>query len=149
MRALLQRTTGAEVRVDGATVGRIGLGLVVLLGVGRSDGPDQAARLARKVAKLRVFEDPDGKMNLSVRDVGGGALVVPQFTLYADARRGNRPGFSDAAPPDEADPLVDAFARDLAELGVPVETGRFRTEMEVQLVNHGPITIWLDTDELG
>ncbi len=149
MRALLQRTTGAEVRVDGATVGRVGLGLVVLLGVGRADGPEQAARLARKVAKLRVFEDGDGKMNLSVRDVGGGALVVPQFTLYADARRGNRPGFTDAAPPDDADPLVERFVHELAELEVPVETGRFRTEMEVVLTNHGPITIWLDTDELG
>lgn len=149
MRALLQRVSRAEVRVEGGTVGRIGRGLVVLLGVGREDAEAEARLLARKVARLRIFEDEEGRMNESVADVGGAALVVSQFTLYADARRGNRPGFTDAAPPAEADALYGRFVEALAGHGVPVETGTFRADMEVDLVNDGPVTIWLDTDAWG
>ncbi|MEX2501810.1 MAG: D-aminoacyl-tRNA deacylase [Trueperaceae bacterium] len=146
MRALLQRTSAAEVRVDGEVVGRIGPGLVVLLGVGRHDGPEQAQTLARKVAKLRVFEDEDGRMNRSLTDVDGAALIVPQFTLYADTRRGNRPGFGEAAPPETADRLVRTFAEALADHGVTIAHGTFQATMQVDLVNEGPVTIWLDTD---
>ena len=149
MRALLQRVSRAEVRVDGEVVGAIERGLVVLLGVGRGDGEAEAHRLARKIAKLRIFEDTDGKMNLALTDVGGGALVVSQFTLYAETRRGNRPGFAAAAPPDVADELYETFTAALAERGVPVRTGTFRASMEVDLVNDGPVTIWLDTDADG
>lgn len=149
MRALLQRVSRAEVRVEGGTVGRIGRGLVVLLGVGREDAEAEARLLARKVARLRIFEDEEGRMNESVADVGGAALVVSQFTLYADARRGNRPGFTDAAPPAEADALYGRVVEALAGHGVPVETGTFRADMEVDLVNDGPVTIWLDTDAWG
>lgn len=149
MRALLQRVRRAEVRVAGAPVGRIGPGLLVLLGVGRDDGEGEAAALARKTARLRIFEDADGKMNASLLDVGGAALVVSQFTLYADARRGNRPGFTAAAPPARADALYRSYADALAGHGVPVETGTFQARMEVELVNDGPVTIWLDSRELG
>lgn len=149
MRALLQRVSRAEVRVEGEVVGAIARGLVVLLGVGRSDGEDEARTLARKIAKLRIFEDAEGKMNLAVTDVGGGALVVSQFTLYADTRRGNRPGFAAAAPPEVADELYETFTAALAEHGVPVRTGTFRANMEVDLVNDGPVTLWLDTDAGG
>jgi D-tyrosyl-tRNA(Tyr) deacylase len=145
MRALLQRVRRAEVRVAGTSVGRIGPGLLVLLGVGRDDGEAEAAALARKTARLRIFEDADGKMNASLLDVGGAALVVSQFTLYADARRGNRPGFTAAAPPERADALYRSYAGALAGHGVPVETGTFQARMEVELVNDGPVTIWLDT----
>jgi len=149
MRALLQRVQRAEVRVAGASVGRIGPGLLILLGVGHEDGEAEAAALARKTARLRIFEDADGKMNASLLDVGGAALVVSQFTLFADARRGNRPGFTSAAPPERADALYRSYTGALAGHGVPVETGTFQARMEVELVNDGPVTIWLDTRELG
>jgi len=145
MRALLQRVSRAEVRVDGAVVGSTGRGLLVLLGIGHGDDDATALALARKVAELRVFDDADGRTNLSLLDVGGGALVVSQFTLYADARRGRRPGFTDAAPPAEADRLYRVFAAALASMGPAVGTGRFGVVMEVELVNDGPFTIWLDT----
>jgi D-tyrosyl-tRNA(Tyr) deacylase len=147
VRALLQRVTRAEVRVDGELVGRIGPGLVVLLGVGRDDDEVVAEALARKVAELRIFADEAGRTNRSLLDVDGAALVVSQFTLYADTRRGRRPGFTDAAPPDLGERLYERFAVALRGLGVAVETGRFGATMAVELVNDGPFTIWLDTAE--
>ena len=145
MRALLQRTTGATVRVDGAVVGTIGPGLVVLLGVGPDDTETTADDLARKAAELRIFRDGDGRTNLALLDVGGSALVVSQFTLYADTRKGRRPGFIGGAAPELAERLYLRFADALRGLGVTVETGRFGEEMAVELVNDGPFTIWLDT----
>ena len=122
----------------------IGAGLLVLVAAGSGDGAGAPAQLAGKVARLRIFADSEGRMNRSLLDVGGEALVVSQFTLYADVRRGNRPGFTDAAPPALGGQLVDAFAVELARLGVPVATGRFGAHMHVSLVNDGPVTIWLD-----
>jgi D-aminoacyl-tRNA deacylase len=145
MRALLQRVARAEVRVDGEAVGSCGRGLLVLLGVGHGDDQALATSLARRVAELRIFDDDAGRTNLSLLDVGGDALVVSQFTLYADTRRGRRPGFTDAAPPAEAERLYGAFADALASLGPRVGRGRFGNVMEVELVNDGPFTIWLDT----
>ena len=145
MRALLQRCARAEVRVEGEVVGTCGRGLVVLLGVGHDDDDATAMSLARRVAELRIFDDRDGRANLSVLDVGGDALVVSQFTLYADTRRGRRPGFTDAAAPAEAERLYGVFADALAELGPTVARGRFGAVMEVELVNDGPFTIWLDS----
>ena len=147
MRALLHRTTGARVRVDGEVIGEIGPGLVVLVGVGHDDDEATADGLARRISELRIFEDGDGKTNRSLLDVAGAALVVSQFTLYADTRRGRRPGFTDAAAPDVADRLYRRVADALTALGVPVATGRFGAEMAVELVNDGPFTIWLDTAE--
>lgn len=147
MRALLQRVSRAEVRVEGEVVGRVGEGLLVLLGVGPADTEAVGQGLARKVAELRIFRDAEGRTNRSLLDAGGEALVVSQFTLWADTRRGRRPGFTGAAPPELAERLYLAFARDLAALlGRDVPTGRFGAEMEVELVNDGPMTIWLDTD---
>ena len=148
MRAVVQRVSRAEVRVDGQPTGRVGRGLAVLLGVARGDGEEDARSLAEKVASLRIFEDPAGKMNLSVRDVGGGVLVVSQFTLLGDARKGNRPGFTDAAPPEEANALYERFCAHLRERGLEVGTGVFRASMEVELVNEGPVTILLDSKKL-
>ena len=147
MRALLQRTTGARVRVGGSVVGEVGRGLVVLLGVGPADDEAIADALARRVTELRIFDDAAGRTNESLIDVGGGALVVSQFTLYADTRRGRRPGFTGAAPPELAERLYLRFAAALRDLGVEVTTGRFGEVMEVELVNDGPFTIWLDTAE--
>ena len=147
MRALLQRVTRAEVRVGGDTVGEIGRGLVALVGVGPDDDDAVADGLARQVAELRIFADDEGRTNLSLLDVEGGALVVSQFTLFADTRRGRRPGFSGAAPPDQAERLYERFAGALSALGIPVATGRFGASMAVELVNDGPFTIWLDTCE--
>jgi D-aminoacyl-tRNA deacylase len=147
VRALLQRTTGARVRIGDEVVGSVDRGLVVLLGVGPNDDEATADMLARKVAELRIFEDEAGRTNRSVLDVGGRALVVSQFTLYADTSRGRRPGFTAAAPPELAERLYLRFAAALAEIGVPVATGRFGAEMTVELVNDGPFTIWLDTAE--
>lgn len=149
MRALLQRVTRAGVRVGGAggeIVGEIGPGLLVLLGVGPADSESVAADLARTVAELRIFRDGDGRTNRSLLDIAGAALVVSQFTLYADTSRGRRPGFTGAATPDQAERLYLAFADALSRLGVPTATGRFGAEMQVELVNDGPFTIWLDTD---
>jgi D-aminoacyl-tRNA deacylase len=147
VRALLQRVTRAAVRVDGATVGDIGRGLVVLVGVGPEDNDAVADALARQVAELRIFADAEGRTNLSLLDVAGGALVVSQFTLFADTRRGRRPGFTGAAPPDKAEHLYQRFASTLAGLGIPVATGTFGASMAVELVNDGPFTILLDTAE--
>ena len=144
MRAVLQRVQQAEVAVDGQTVGRCGPGLMILVCAMQGDGADQPARLAAKVAKMRIFRDDQGKMNLSVRDIGGSALVISQFTLAADLR-GNRPGFSTAAAPEDGKRLYEAFAAALAAEGVPVETGIFGAEMAVELINDGPVTIWIDT----
>ena len=143
MRAVVQRVSSASVTVDGATVGEIAAGLLVLLGVAAGDGPDDADRLARKIARLRIFESRDGKLDLSIIDSGGEALVVSQFTLLADTTKGNRPGFSAAARPDVARPLCDRFCAALAAEGVPVATGAFGAHMQVELVNDGPVTIVL------
>jgi D-aminoacyl-tRNA deacylase len=145
VRALLQRTTGARVRVDGEVVGEIGAGLVVLVGVGPDDDEAVADGLARRIAELRIFDDEAGKTNLSLLDVGGASLVVSQFTLYADTRRGRRPGFTGAAAPELAERLYLRVAEALRRLGVVVATGRFGAVMAVELVNDGPFTIWLDT----
>ena len=147
MRALLQRVSRAEVRVDRAPIASIGPGLVILLGVGPDDQPSIADALARKVAELRIFADDQGRTNRSLLDVAGEALVVSQFTLFAETRRGRRPGFTGAAAPDLAIPLYERFAGALEELGIRVARGRFGAEMAVELVNDGPFTIWLDTDE--
>ena len=149
MRAVLQRVDRGAVRVDGETVGAIDEGFVILVGVGHNDGEAQAQWLARKIAGLRVFEDEQGKFNRSLLDVGGGCLVISQFTLFADARRGRRPGFTDAAPPEIAEPLIERFAALLRAEGVArVEMGMFGAHMRVEIHNNGPVTIWLDTDEL-
>jgi len=145
VRALLQRTTGARVEVTGEVIGAIGPGLVILLGVGPDDGEGTADDLARKAAGLRIFRDDEGRTNRSLLDIEGAALVVSQFTLYADTRRGRRPGFTDGAAPDVAERLYLRFCDALRGLGVTVATGRFGTEMAVHLVNDGPFTIWLDT----
>lgn len=144
MRAVLQRVRRGKVSVEGKTVAEIGPGMVILLGVGHDDGPEKARALAEKVAFLRIFEDEQGKMNRSLLDIGGSAIVVSQFTLYADTRKGRRPSFTDAALPDLARPLVDRFARDLAELGVPTQTGEFGAHMLVEIDNDGPVTILLE-----
>ena len=146
MRALLQRATRGEVRVDGAVVGAIGEGLVILLGVGPNDTEATADDLARRVAELRIHRDGDGRANRSLLDTRGSALVISQFTLYADTSRGRRPGFTGAASPELADRLLSRFVIALETLGVTVATGRFGAEMAVELVNDGPFTIWLDTD---
>lgn len=145
MKAVLQRVTRAAVHVDGTTVGSIGRGLLVLVCAERDDAPETAAFLAGKTARLRIFSDAAGKFNLSLLDFGGQALVVSQFTLAGNWRKGNRPSFSDAAPPEQAEPLYQAFCRALGDLGVAVETGRFAAHMEVELVNDGPVTLWLDS----
>lgn len=145
MRALLQRVAEASVTVDGEVVGRIGPGLLVFVCAMPGDTEETSAKLAAKISKLRLFRDDAGKMNLSLAQTGGAALVVSQFTLAADTSRGNRPGFSGAADPARAESLYEQFARDLAALGIPVATGRFGADMDVALVNDGPVTIWLDT----
>jgi D-tyrosyl-tRNA(Tyr) deacylase len=146
MRVLLQRVRKASVRVEDEVVGAIDQGFVALVGVGHADGEEQAAWLAKKVAGLRVFEDEEGKFNRSLLEVGGAALVVSQFTLYADSRKGRRPSFTDAAPPEVAEPLVARFADLLRAEGVPVEMGVFGAMMLVEIHNDGPVTIWLERD---
>ncbi len=149
MRALVQRVRRASVRVGEDTAGEIGSGLAILLGVTHADGPAEADRLAEKVAHLRIFEDEAGKMNLSLLDTAGAALVVPQFTLYASVRRGRRPDFTAAAPPALARPLIDRFADTLRQLGIrQVETGVFGAHMLVEIWNDGPVTIMVDTAEM-
>ncbi len=149
MRALVQRVAEAEVTVAGASVGRIGPGLLVLVCAMQGDDEGQADRLAARVARLRIFRDDADKMNRSVLDTGGGALVVSQFTLAADTRTGNRPGFSAAAAPETGEALYLRFAAALRDLGVPVQTGVFGADMRVALVNDGPVTIWLDSADRG
>jgi len=145
MRAVVQRVSSARVTVNGEITGQIGLGLLVLLGVGREDTEADASYLAEKIAGLRVFEDDQGKMNSSVQDVGGGVLAVSQFTLYGDARRGRRPSFDDAAPPDKARQLYEFFVEQIRAASLRCETGRFHEMMKVELVNEGPVTILLDS----
>jgi D-aminoacyl-tRNA deacylase len=146
VRALLQRATRGEVRVDSEVVGAIEEGVVILLGVGPNDTEATADDLARRVAELRIHRDADGRANRSLLDSGGSALLISQFTLYADTTRGRRPGFTGAAPPEQAEVLWLRFATALESLGVPVAKGRFGAEMAVELVNDGPFTIWLDTE---
>ncbi|PWK62069.1 D-aminoacyl-tRNA deacylase [Roseicyclus mahoneyensis] len=145
MRALVQRVTHARVEVAGALIGQTGPGLMILVCAMQGDGTAQAEALAAKIAKLRIFKDDAGKMNRSLLDTGGGALVVSQFTLAADTRSGNRPGFSTAAPPDVGERLYHHFAQALAALGPKVETGKFGADMAVSLTNDGPVTIWLES----
>jgi D-tyrosyl-tRNA(Tyr) deacylase len=145
MRAVIQRVTAARVTVGGEVVGAIGPGLLVLLGVAPSDGPDEVRWLADKVVGLRVFRDDADKMNRGVADVGGGVLVVSQFTLYGDCRKGRRPSFIGAAPPEQAEQLYEAFVEAVKALGVPTATGRFGAMMQVELTNDGPVTLILDT----
>jgi D-tyrosyl-tRNA(Tyr) deacylase len=145
MRAVIQRVSRAQVQVEGRITGKISRGLLVLLGVGRGDRPPEADRLLDKILNLRIFEDPGGKMNLSLREMGGELMVVSQFTLYADCRKGRRPSFAGAGPPEEAQKLYDYFVRAAEERGVKVATGVFQASMEVELVNMGPVTILLDS----
>lgn len=145
MRAVVQRVSRAAVKIRGETSGEIGRGLLVLLGVGQDDTRDDADYLAEKAIGLRIFEDPGGKMNLSVSDAGGALLVVSQFTLYGDVRRGKRPSFDAAAPPQQARELYEYFVEKIRTAGLRCETGRFREAMQVELVNEGPVTILLDS----
>jgi len=144
MRVILQRVSRGSVSIDGKIIAEIGPGLVILLGVGHKDGEEQIDYLVNKIAYLRIFEDDQGKINRSVLDVGGAAIVVSQFTLYADTRKGRRPSFTDAALPEIASPLADRFAEKLAALGVPTQTGEFGAHMQVEIHNDGPVTIWLE-----
>jgi D-tyrosyl-tRNA(Tyr) deacylase len=148
MRALVQRVTEARVVVADETVAEIAAGLLILLGVGERDTDQVAAKMAEKCANLRILEDAEGKMNRSLLDAGGAALVVSQFTLYADCRKGRRPSFTGSAGPDEGQCLYEVFCAALRALGVPVSTGVFRAKMAVHMVNDGPVTIWLDSDEV-
>ncbi len=144
MRAVIQRVQEGFVIVEGKLIASIGVGVVILLGIGPADGEAQAAYLTEKIANLRIFEDDQGKTNRSILDVRGEAIVVSQFTLYADTRRGRRPSFTDAAPPELASPLVDRFADLLRAQGVPTQTGQFGAPMQVKLTNDGPMTIWME-----
>ena len=145
MRAVVQRVSRAQVTLEGAVTGQIGLGLLVLLGVGREDSEADASYLAGKICGLRIFEDDQGKMNRSAREVGGAVLAVLQFTLYGDVRRGKRPSFDDAAPPENARQLYEFFVEEIRRTGLRCETGRFQEMMQVELVNEGPVTILLDS----
>ena len=144
MRILVQRVSSASVKVDGQTISEIGKGLLILVGVGHQDGEEQVRFLAEKVSKLRIFEDEQGKTNLSIQDVKGEAIVVSQFTLYADSRKGRRPSFTDAALPEVAEPLVSQFVEHLRRHGIPTQTGQFGAHMLVEIHNDGPVTIWLE-----
>lgn len=146
MRALIQRVTRASVTVDGEVIGQIDQGLLILICAMQGDTETQSEHLAAKIAKLRIFKDEAGKMNRSIKDIGGSALIVSQFTLAAETRRGNRPGFSTAAPPDEGEGLYLDFSDRMAGLGIPVATGKFGADMAVELLNDGPVTIWMDTE---
>lgn len=145
MRALVQRVTSAQVHVDGALIGECGAGVLILICAMQGDTDKMPAKLAAKIAKLRIFSDDEGRINRSLLDIGGQALVVSQFTLAADTTRGNRPGFSAAASPEDGARLYDSFAAEMSEL-VPTQSGQFGADMAVSLVNDGPVTIWLDTD---
>jgi D-tyrosyl-tRNA(Tyr) deacylase len=144
LRALIQRVTSASVTVDGAVIGEIGTGLLILICAMEGDDAAKGTALAAKISKLRIFKDEVGKMNRSLVDIGGAALIVSQFTLAADTSRGNRPGFSAAAKPDTGRALYDSFINDMDELGVTTATGAFGADMAVSLINDGPVTIWLD-----
>lgn len=144
MRAVIQRVSEASVTVDGETIGKIGAGVLVLVCAMQGDTDDMPAKLAAKIAKLRIFKDDEGRMNKSLRDTGGAALVVSQFTLAADTSRGNRPGFSTAASPDDGNRLYEATAQALRNENIPVQTGRFGADMKVSLLNDGPVTIWVE-----
>jgi len=144
MRALLQRVSRASVKIHGQTISEIGTGLLILLGIGHDDGEEQVTFLAEKVANLRIFEDEQGKTNLSIQDVKGEVIVVSQFTLYADSRKGRRPSFTDAALPEVAEPLVNQFVELLRGHGIPTQTGQFGAHMLVEIHNDGPVTIWLE-----
>lgn len=144
MRTVLQRVRSGRVSVEGRVIAEIGPGVVILLGVGPQDGEEQARYLVEKIANLRIFEDEQGKINRSLLEVGGAAIVVSQFTLYADTRKGRRPSFTDAAPPEVARPLVERFAELLRALGVPTQTGEFGAHMLVEIANDGPVTIWME-----
>lgn len=146
MRAIVQRVSEASVTVDGMVTGAVERGFLILLGVTGADTSEHARVLAGKIAKLRVFRDENDKMNLSLLDIGGGALVVSQFTLYADASRGNRPSFIKAAPPEQANELYERFCTDMEQYGIPVGKGVFGAHMDVRLLNDGPVTIFLDTE---
>ena len=148
MRALLQRVSRASVTVDGRVAGEIGQGFLVLLGIGSGDSETQIRTMAEKIVHLRVFEDDEGKMNRSLLDIDGEVLVVSQFTLYADTRKGRRPSFTDAAPPAIAEPLVERFNDTVAAYGLKVAGGVFGAHMDVELLNYGPVTIWLDSEKL-
>ena len=148
MRALIQRVSHANVTVDEKVVGEINKGLLVLLGVGQGDGESQVKTVADKIVNLRIFEDDEGKMNRSLLEVGGQVLVVSQFTLYADVRRGRRPSFTNAAPPALAEPLVERFKNAISSYGLTVADGIFGAYMQVELLNDGPVTIWMDSEEL-
>lgn len=148
MRAVLQRVSRASVTVDGEIVGQIGRGFLILLGIGQGDGEAEVKALVDKIVNLRVFPDDEGKMNRSLLDSGGASLVVSQFTLYADVRKGRRPSFIGAAPPALAEPLVERFMAALAAYGIHVEGGVFGAHMDVELVNDGPVTIWLDSEQM-
>ncbi len=144
MRLVIQRVESGRVLVAGRAIAEVGRGLVILLGIGPADGEAQARSLTEKIANLRIFEDEDGKMNLSVLDIGGQAIVVSQFTLYADTRKGRRPSFTAAASPDIARPLVERFAELLRQQGIPTQTGEFGAHMLVEINNDGPVTVWLE-----
>ena len=144
MRVVLQRVKHGSVKIGEDTIAELGPGLVILLGIGPTDGEDEARYLSEKIANLRIFEDEEGKINRSILDMGGEAIVVSQFTLYADTRKGRRPSFTQAAPPEIASPLVNRFAELLAERGVPTQTGEFGAQMLVEITNDGPVTIWME-----
>ena len=148
MRVVLQRVKHASVHVDGQETGSIGQGFLILLGVSDTDDESIADKMADKICKLRIFEDENGKTNRSLQDVGGEILVVSQFTLYADCRKGNRPSFTGAARPETAIPLYEAFIARCRESGLPVETGEFGADMKVELLNDGPVTLWMDTKDM-
>jgi D-tyrosyl-tRNA(Tyr) deacylase len=148
MRAVLQRVSHASVTVDGEIVGQIERGFLILLGIGQNDGEAQIKQMVDKIVNLRVFEDDEGKMNRSLLDTGGSALVISQFTLYADVRKGRRPSFINAAPPALAEPLVERFKAALSTYNVHVESGIFGAHMDVALLNYGPVTIWIDSDSI-
>jgi D-tyrosyl-tRNA(Tyr) deacylase len=144
MRVIIQRVKHGPVSIEGRAAAEIGTGVVILLGIGMEDGEEQARYLVEKIANLRIFEDEAGKMNRSLLDIGGAAIVVSQFTLYADTRKGRRPSFTDAAPPEIASPLVDRFAALLRQQGVPTQTGEFGAHMLVEIANDGPVTIYME-----
>jgi len=145
MRAVIQRVSNASIVIDGVQGGEIGTGLVVLLGVGKDDEDADIERLVHKITHLRIFEDADGKINKSITDVSGSLLIVSQFTLYWNCRKGNRPSFENAMPPTEAEEMYDRFVKKIAQTGIPYETGSFGADMKVSLTNDGPVTVWLDT----